>query len=100
MNASFGSFNYGWVRPYAPIGLAYAAGSSPTNASGYAPFQIFVANEPAAGLIVANASTLSATVCVDAGYRAPLTLVASTFGSHMVLQVGPGICGLYEVLPG
>lgn len=87
LNASFGSYNYGWVRPYAPLGVAFAAGSSPSNSTGYAPFQLFLANTPANGSIVANASTLSAPVCVDAGYRAPLTLVASVFGSHMVLQV-------------
>ena len=87
MNASFGSWNYGWVRPYAPLGLAYAAGVSPSNSTGYAPFQTFVVNSPTPGSIVANASTLSASVCVDAGFRAPLTLVASVFGSHMILQV-------------
>jgi hypothetical protein len=98
-NASYGSYNYGWVRPYAPLGLAPPAGISPTNASGIAPFQTFVINSPSTGLIIANASLLSAPVCVDAGFRVPLTLVSTVFGSSMVLQRDSNETALYGWAP-
>jgi sialate O-acetylesterase len=85
LNGSFGSWNYGWLRPYSPLGVAPPAGSSPTNRSGQAPWQAFVMDRPSRGMILANA-TIEDFVCVDAGARAPVGLVSSVFGSHMVLQ--------------
>jgi hypothetical protein len=98
-NASYGSYNYVWVRPYAPLGLALPEGVSPSNASGLAPFQTFVVNSPSTGLIVANASLLSASVCVDAGFRVPLTLLSTVFGSSMVLQRDSNDTALYGWAP-
>lgn len=85
LNGSFGSWNYGWLRPYSPLSVDYPAGTSPSNHSGAAPWQAFVLDKPARGKILANA-TIEDFVCVDAGARAPAGLVSSVFGSSMVLQ--------------
>lgn len=82
INGTYGSFEYAWLRPYAP--LAVASPSGPGGAA--APFQLFLADAPNAGMILATATLLSGAVCVDAGFRVPLPLVSSVFGSSMVLQ--------------
>ena len=85
LNGSLGSWSYGWLRPYSPLGVDRPAGASPSNRSGAAPWQAFLLDKPAPGMILANA-TIEDFVCVDAGARAPAGLVASVFGTSMVLQ--------------